>query len=393
MKQRLWNSYAAYSGSYFVFYFANGVICNILSVYLLGEGHSALSTSLIISASSLFSILLQPLIGAANDRLKNPAVVIGVTVLASALCGLFFGQVGSFVLLFLLNGLCVSLCDGVCMLFEQMAAATPYAYGSIRIWGTIGYAVAAQVVTVFYQRVSHFSVFILFAAAMVLSLGILRLLPLKQLFSPVKRPAVPAAGGGLRAVLKIPALLLFLVLCFLFRGIFTVSSTYLPPLFMSRGLSISAAGTVVFLSTMTEVPLLLLSGRFMDRLRSRPALVLCFSGSVLILLLLGLAQALPLLILAAMLRPLVGMLFNMLTLKIALTLVDPLYTSTAIGLTGAAKCAGIILFQSVGGSVMDAFGIQSLFLFLLGVALAGLALCACYREPESAQAPAIFSGR
>ena len=240
MKKRLFNSYAAYSSSYFVFYFANGVICNILSVYLLGEGQSALNTSLIISASSLFSIVLQPLIGAANDRLKKPLVVIGATVTASAGCGLLFGRMDRFLLLFLLCGLCVSLCDGVCMLYEQMAAATPYSYGSIRIWGTIGYAVAAQTVTLAYERVSHFSVFWLFAGAMALSLLLLRLLPLNRLLTPEKpREAPAAAPRGLRAVLTNGVFLLFLALCFLFRGVFTVSSTYLPQLLIQHGMNVS----------------------------------------------------------------------------------------------------------------------------------------------------------
>lgn len=141
---------------------------------------------------------------------------------------------------------------------------------------------------------------------------------------------------------------------------------------------------------MTEVPLLLLSGRFMDRLDSRAALVISFSGSFLILLCMGLVQLLPLLVFAAMLRPLVGMLFNMLTLKAALTLVDSAHTSTAIGLTGAFKCVGIIVFQSVGGGMMDAFGTQSLYLLLAGVTALGMVLCLFYREPEQLESRSIF---
>ena len=49
-------------------------------------------------------------------------------------------------------------------------------------------------------------------------------------------------------------------------------------------------------------------------------------------------------------------------------------TSTAIGLTGAAKCLGVIGFQSMGGSLMDAMGISTLFTFLAVLSCAGLGL-------------------
>ena len=138
-------------------------------------------------------------------------------------------------------------------------------------------------------------------------------------------------------------------------------ATDLQPLLMEHGMSVAACGTVVFIATMTEGPLLLFSGRMMDRLRSRPALMACFAMLGAVLLCLGISPILPPVIAASLVRPLVGMVFNMLALKITILLAPGEQMSTAIGLTGAAKCVGVIAFQGMGGSLMDAMGIGALF--------------------------------
>jgi PPP family 3-phenylpropionic acid transporter len=237
--------------------------------------------------------------------------------------------------------------------------------------------VAAQVASIVYETIAPVAVFWCYGAGMLLTLLALRAVPLETLISQKSesRSDRPARNkGGVAKLLKNPSFLLFLALCLLFRGVLTVGTTYLQPLLMSHGLSVSASGTVVFIATMTEVPLLLFSGRMIDRIRSRPALMACFAALAGVLLCLGLSPALPPIIVASILRPLVGMVFNMLALKITMLLAPGDLTSTAIGLTGAAKCLGVIGFQSMGGSLMDAMGIGALFVFLAALSAVGLLL-------------------
>ena len=377
MKPRYYGSYSAYAACFFWLYFANGIIVNILSVYLLGQGQSALATSTIVIAGSIFSVLLQPVLGALTDRLGRPAAIITATLTVATACCAGFAVSRGVGLLFLFNGLMLSLTDSVSLLFEQLAAKNPFSYGSIRIWGTIGYAVAAQVSSIVYESIAPTAVFWCYGAGILLTLLVLQAVPLEALVtrkqdSPAGRPA--RDKGGVAKLLKTPSFLLFLVLCLLFRGVLTVGTTYLQPLLMSHGLSVSASGTVVFIATMTEGPLLLLSGRMMDRIRCRPALMFCFAALSGVLLCLGLSPLLPPIIAAAILRPLVGMVFNMLALKITILLAPGDLMSTAIGLTGAAKCLGAILFQGLGGGLMDAMGIGALFTFLAILSGAGLCL-------------------
>ena len=389
MRTRYYGSYPAYAACFFWLYFANGIINNILSVYLLGMGQTALATSTIVIAGSVFSILLQPLMGALNDRVGKPALMIVLTLLVSTTCCVGFAFSRSVPLLFLFNGLMLSLVDTVSLLFEQLAAKTRYSYGSVRVWGTIGYAVAAQVAGLAYEKIAPSAIFWFFGLGILLTVLALKAVPLTVLVNRKQAqedaPAAKRDKGGMMQVLKVPGFVLFLMLVMLFRGVLTVGTTYLQPLLMHHGMSVAACGTVVFIATMTEGPLLLFSGRMMDRLRSRPALMASFVVLGAVLLCLGISPVLPPVIAASLVRPLVGMVFNMLALKITILLAPGELMSTAIGLTGAAKCLGVIAFQGMGGSLMDAMGIGSLFVFLAALSAVGLLLsvfCKVKDDPE-----------
>lgn len=389
MKTRYYGSYPAYAACFFWLYFANGIINNILSVYLLGMGQTALATSTIVIAGSIFSILLQPLMGSINDRVGRPALMIVLTLLVSTGCCVGFAFSRSVPFLFLFNGLMLSLVDTVSLLFEQLAAKTRYSYGSVRLWGTIGYAVAAQVAGLAYEKIAPSAIFWCFGLGILLTVLALKAVPLTVLVNRKQEEegslVAKRSKGGMMQVLKVPGFVLFLMLVMLFRGVLTVGTTYLQPLLMHHGMTVAACGTVVFIATMTEGPLLLFSGRMMDRLRSRPALMACFVMLGAVLLCLGISPVLPPVIVASLIRPLVGMVFNMLALKITILLAPGEQMSTAIGLTGAAKCLGVIAFQGMGGSLMDAMGIGSLFVFLAALSAVGLVLslfCKVKDKPE-----------
>lgn len=57
------NSYFSYSLLYYAYFFALGLFNSILSIYLAGVGKSSAEISLIISASGIFTMILQPVFG------------------------------------------------------------------------------------------------------------------------------------------------------------------------------------------------------------------------------------------------------------------------------------------------------------------------------------------
>ena len=78
------NNYLVFVLFMLLFYFANGIFWNIISVYLAGVGHSSEDSAAIISAASLFAMIILPVMGYVADRVKRMWSVLLVAVVISA---------------------------------------------------------------------------------------------------------------------------------------------------------------------------------------------------------------------------------------------------------------------------------------------------------------------
>ena len=113
---------------------------------------------------------------------------------------------------------------------------------------------------------------------------------------------------------------------------------------------------MLFFSTLVEIPLILWSHKFMDRLSGK--------------LLFGLSFGMMLLLKAT-----ASTMFMMVSLKIVRNIVDGSSTSTALSVVNAVNALSGILFLNVGGAVADALSMQAYYLVLAAAALVGLLLC------------------
>ena len=144
-KRTFRGSYPAYALTYFFFYWSLGVFTSVLSMYLTGIGKSKAEMSFVMSASSLFGVVLIPIVGYINDKLRKPRLICTVMMACVAVFGILFALVRETMLLFLLNGCIMGFISSLSPVSERMATSTKYRYGTIRIWGTFGYAAAVQV--------------------------------------------------------------------------------------------------------------------------------------------------------------------------------------------------------------------------------------------------------
>lgn len=143
-KRTFRGSYPAYALTYFFFYWSLGVFTSVLSMYLTGIGKSKAEMSFIMSASSLFGVVLIPIVGYINDKLRKPRLICTVMMACVAVFGILFALVRETMLLFLLNGCIMGFISSLSPVSERMATSTKYRYGTIRIWSTFGYAAAVQ---------------------------------------------------------------------------------------------------------------------------------------------------------------------------------------------------------------------------------------------------------
>ena len=328
-KRTFRGSYPAYALTYFFFYWSLGVFTSVLSMYLTGIGKSKAEMSFIMSASSLFGVVLIPIVGYINDKLRKPRLICTVMMACVAVFGILFALVRETMLLFLLNGCIMGFISSLSPVSERMATSTKYRYGTIRIWGTFGYAAAVQVACAMMEFTSPQLIFVSVSVSAVLAIvGFLG----TDDISFTDTEAAKAAAGKQFSFLCAPMYILFVIIGFIFSGCSNLNMTYSPILLQELGMPTGAVGTVLFFSTIVELPVILFSYKFMDRFSGRTLMLLAFAIMVAQFLLYATApNAFVAVVTMLVLRAIGSTLFGMILLKIR-----------------ARRCAGAFRFHGAG---------------------------------------------
>ena len=161
------NSYLSYFLMYNFYYLSWALFSALISVCLLDRGFKASDVSLVVSASFLTSMITQPIIGKWNDEfdIKKVNAILFVIV---AIGGIVFMVSNSLFMIAVSYSVVLMMINGVNPVMEKIATASPYQYGKIRIWGTIGYALGSQFAGILYDLVAPQAIFIVFVLTMIL---------------------------------------------------------------------------------------------------------------------------------------------------------------------------------------------------------------------------------
>ena len=272
--------------------------------------------------------------------------------------------------------LCASAGQGMLVWYagkKRLAGESRFRYGTLRVWGTIGYATGVQGAGLAMELLPGYAMFLLAAAACGLSL-------LGLLGVELQPPAVKGAEGReekprLRALLESPQFFLFLLAAFIFSGCSGVNMNYSPVLLTGMGVSTGIVGTVLSVSTVVEIPLFLFSHKFMDRLSGKVLTAACFVLAIGQFLVYGTAES-PGVVMAVivLLKAVTSTLYMMLTLKMVRCLVPAGLTTTGLAVVGAVNSLAGIVMQNICGWIAGEWGIGTMYLFLAGCCGAGLLL-------------------
>lgn len=362
--KRLKGAYICYVTVFFFSYFAMSAFSSVLSVYLTGIGRSASEMSLIVSASGLFSFLTVPVTGYLCDRTGRPKRISGILLLLLAGCALIFGGCRRVWALFVLNGLIMSFTNSVMPVSERLAGACRFRYGTLRVWGTFGYAAGAQAAGLLIGNLPGMALFAVVAVAALLAAlgywGVEDPLPEK----PPEEDQTESRAR-LSSLITQPQFLLYLLVAFLFSGASGVNMNFAPLLLRELGISTGAVGTVLFFSTLVEIPLVVFSNRFMDRFSGKTLLLAAFGIGLVQYVCYAFAPAAGAVIAAmVLLKAISSTLFMMLILKIVRNLIDPRLTTTGISVVNTVNSLGTIVMQNLSGPIADARGIRTVYLVL-----------------------------
>ncbi|MBE6994948.1 MAG: MFS transporter [Ruminococcaceae bacterium] len=366
-KPGLKGSYFSYFLMYNFHYMALALYSGLVSVYLMDRGFTATQVSTVIGVQYLLAILGQPVVGRLNDRFERKRVNTLLLVLAIG-TGVAFIFARSLWPAAAAYAVTTALTGGVNTVVESMATTAPYRYGSIRIWGTIGYAVGLQAGGWLYRFVTPDAMYYGYVVCMLLSLVGL------WLTADEAAPAAAREKGG-RGGIFTGRFLLYLLIVALFYGPAMVSTTYLPAMYYAAGMTVDAVSFVVFLGTMMELPLIFFSGRFMNRVHSKKLLLLAYTMIMVQFAVYAFVPLIPVrAVTTVLIRSVTTMIFLMLNLKIVATLVPPESRMTALALVASFKSLVAIGFQRLGGAIIDNMSYERFYLTLLCVTAAGFVL-------------------
>ena len=378
MLSRFRNSYFAYFLMYNFYFLSWSLFSTLISVYMMKKGFSATDVSIVVSTSFFTSMLAQPIMGWLNDHYGIRPVTL-LSFIIVILGGLLFMNVQSLLGMTLAYSLVLTLINGVNPVMDMLAAASPYKYGQIRIWGTFGYAMGSQLSGLLYQYISPESIYVVFIFTMLLSvLGVIG----------VEVPHERAQKGNkeesyVTQIFKNKPYLFFLLIYGLIEGVTNTGNTYIPSMLEHNGLSVGMASTVVSIAVVVESPLIFFSYLFMDKYASKKIILLPMILVALQFLVYGLGLGLPLEILMTLIaKHAANMVIIMVSLKVVTSLVDAKFVMTGMALLQTAKSLTSILFQHISGILIDSHGYQVMNLFLTGMMVVALVCIWLIKLPD-----------
>lgn len=358
------NSYAAYLLLYSFYFMSTSLFTTLISVYLMGKHYNASQVSTLVSVAFFLSMIAQPFFGYINERFG--IVKMSTLSLSAILCGVLgFLLAPNLFWLTAFYGIVLVCLNGTAPMMEVFATQSAYAFGKIRVWGTIGYSLGVQIAGWVYHQFSPQAVYYTVLLTIVLSIFCLSAV---RMGNSEKRKEKVKEPVSLRPLLHNRPYLFFIILIGLASGVGNIGHTYIQNLLMDNGLSVQTAATIVAISVVVEAPLIFFSDRFMDHwplrvLIALPMGILCAQYAI---------YALPSPILLKVLITLLakhttGMVLIMVSLRFIAQQVNGKDLVLAMAIVQGARYLGTILLQPLAAHFIEVGGYQVMSFFLAGV--------------------------
>lgn len=382
------NSYAAYLLLYSFYFMSTSLFTTLISVYLMGKHYNASQVSTLVSVAFFLSMIAQPFFGYINERF---GIVKMTTLSLSAILGGVLGFLWAPNLFWLtvFYGIVLVCLNGTAPMMEVFATQSAYAFGKIRVWGTIGYSLGVQIAGWVYHQFSPQAVYYTVLLTIVVSIFCLSAV---RMGNSEKREEKVKEPVSLRPLLHNRPYLFFIILIGLASGVGNIGHTYIQNLLMDNGLSVQTAATVVAISVVVEAPLIFFSDRFMDHwplrvLIALPIGILCAQYTI---------YALPIPILLKVLITLLakhttGMVLIMVSLRFIAQQVNGKDLVLAMAIVQGARYLGTILLQPIAAHFIEVGGYQLMSFFLAGVVGLAFLLSFALKMPQG-KVRSLFNG-
>jgi PPP family 3-phenylpropionic acid transporter len=272
--------YLMLSGLYLFVYYAFGALYPLLSQYYKSIHLTGTQIGMISAVPPVVSIVAQPVWGMICDRyqIRKPILVLALT--ASAMVALLFTMVSSFAwVLFLFIVFSMFQC-AVVPVSDSMALT--YAkrqhmqFGSIRMWGAVGFAVAAYLTGLAVQAWGPNMLFYFYSTSFFLAILFMRSVPGEA----EETRFGSGVFDGLKELLRLPRFVLFLIGCFCLFGSVNANNIWFSLYYQHIGGSVAGVGLAFFLFAGSEAPFMKAAGYLIRRWGLEVTLLIAATVSV-----------------------------------------------------------------------------------------------------------------
>lgn len=359
--------YKKYAGSYYFIYFAMGAFFPLLTQYLKQSGLNGIQIGFITAMNSFIAIFFQPLWGMLSDRTKKVKGILISTMMASAVLGFFIPSVKGymgFILIFFI--LYIFQCS-IVPLSDSIALHSGIEFGSIRQWGSIGFAIAVFVCGMVAQYFKLSFIFYIYGACLFIAFYFLKKIkvtPHEAEYNPIH---------GIKQLFQNSNYILFLIGAFFNFGAISANNAYFGLLYKDLGGSLAGIGTAFLLFAASEVPFMKYSSFLIKKW-----------GSIAVLMITGCISALRWFWYSSSPSPTLILLFFILqgvsvgiylptaaqyirenTAKELTTTAMTIYSSLSVGI-------GAMICNFLGGYIYEHLAIEKVYLFFSVFTLIGL---------------------
>lgn len=361
---------------YFTSFAALGIFLPYFNLYLLHHGLTPWQIGVIAAVPALLKIIVPAFFGLAADRTGSRRRLIIVSCAATTVTFSLLLNVSDFVGILVVMVAFATAWAPVLPLVEATTLETVdrlkrFDYGQIRAWGSVGFIAATIVMGLlletFSDRIILYGVVATFAATTVASWGVPEAIA-------VARSTHITLGG----ILRRRSMPLFYAACILMQlghgtyyGFFSIALE-------TNGFSASVIGTLWTVAVVTEVVLMVWSGRVMARIGVAPLFVITFVAAMVRWGLMAAAPGVVGLLLAQSLHALSFGAFHIAAVTIIHQTVPPTLRATGQTLySSLAYGVGSALGLLVNGWLYAAWG--SNVLFGLSAVVSGIGLVLALR--------------
>jgi len=287
------------SAYYFCYFAFVGAFAPYFSLYLASLSFSAWQIGVLMSVMQAMRVVAPNLWGWLADRAGRPILIVRVSAAASVIgfAGLWLTR--SFGGVFLAMSVMALFWGAALPLVEALTfghlRARIERYGSIRLWGSVGFIAAATALGFVLDRTA-------IGTLLWVSMGLLGSIAACSLFLPeAPEEARAASPGRLSAILRRREVVALLAACFAMAAAHGALYVFYSIHLVENGYSKTAVGWLWTLGVLAEILVFLRMPRLTARFSLRAILAFSFACAVLRFLMIGWGARAPALIVAAQL--------------------------------------------------------------------------------------------